>query len=196
MNMADQKELPLGKDLVWQALNDLELLKLCIPGCESIDVKEDGACELLVRASVGPVNARFKGLMRMKDVLPPDSYTLEFSGQGGAVGFCRGQAQVALVAAQPDRTVLHYTASANVGGKLAQVGARLIDMAAQKMATDFFVSFIAELGKRHTLAGGTGDSGAEGTGSAAGQVRGGTPSRGIWARMIAWFAEMLGRSGK
>lgn len=195
MNMEDQKELPLGKDLVWQALNDLELLKICIPGCESINVQEDGACELLVRASVGPVNARFKGLMRMKDVLPPDSYTLEFSGQGGAVGYCRGQAQVALVALQSDLTLLRYTASANVGGKLAQVGARLIDMAAQKMAADFFASFIAELGKRHAVAGGAGDSGAEGTGAVAGPVQG-MPSRGIWARIIAWFAGLMGRDRK
>lgn len=194
MNMTDQKELPLAKELVWQALNDMELLKVCIPGCESIEVKEDGACELLVQASVGPVKARFKGQMRMKDALPPDSYTLEFSGQGGAVGYCRGQAQVALVALRPDLTELRYTASANVGGKLAQVGARLIDMAAQKMATDFFDAFIAELGRRHapvdTPATPIHDDRAEVAGGSSAAVH----SSSVWARIASWFARWIGRA--
>ncbi len=193
MNMTDQKELPLGKELVWHALNDMDLLKTCIPGCESIQVKEDGECELMVQASVGPVKARFKGQMRMKDVLPPDSYTLEFNGQGGAVGYCRGQAQVALVAMGPDLTVLRYTATANVGGKLAQVGARLIDMAAQKMATDFFGAFIAELGKRHAQVDSPASSDAGSSAKVAGGSTGAMPSDGVWSRVVSWFSRLFGR---
>jgi carbon monoxide dehydrogenase subunit G len=149
MKMNDEKELPVSQEIAWQALNDIALLKLCIPGCESIQIKEDGDYELLITAAVGPVKAKFKGQMRMKDVSAPTSYTLEFNGQGGAVGYGRGEAQVALEPLGPDSTMLRYTATASVGGKLAQVGARLIDMAAKKMASEFFEAFLTELKKQH-----------------------------------------------
>lgn len=193
MNMTDQKELPLGKELVWHALNDMDLLKTCIPGCESIQVKEDGEYELMVQASVGPVKARFKGQMRMKDVLPPDSYTLEFNGQGGAVGYCRGQARVSLVAVGSGLTMLQYTASANVGGKLAQVGARLIDMAAQKMAADFFGAFIVELARRHAPVDSPAAPDVGGSTKFPGGPPGGKPSDGVWSRLVFWFSRLFGR---
>jgi uncharacterized protein len=193
MQMNDQKELPVGKEIAWQALNDITLLKMCIPGCESIQANEDGSYEVLIHAAVGPVKAKFKGLMRMKDVLPPDSYTLEFNGQGGAVGYGRGQAQIALVEVRPGTTMLSYAATANVGGKLAQVGARLIDMAAQKMATDFFDAFLVELSKRHGPV--EQQATMEATGDTADSARpaGQRRAAGVWTRLCAWIAGLFGR---
>ncbi len=149
MKMNDEKELPVSQEVAWNSLNDIALLKQCIPGCESILLKEDGTYELLITAAIGPVKAKFKGQMRMKDIAAPTSYTLEFNGQGGAVGFGKGEAQVSLSPIGPATTLLRYSASASVGGKLAQVGARLIDMAAQKVASEFFDAFLAELKQRY-----------------------------------------------
>jgi len=186
MKMNDTKELPVSQEIAWQALNDIELLKLCIPGCESILVKEDGDFEVLINAAVGPVKAKFKGLMKMKDVAPPTSYTLEFNGQGGAVGYGRGEAKVSLASTGPNTTTLTYSATASVGGKLAQVGARLIDIAAQKMATDFFGAFLAELNKRFPPAEPAQAQPAHGHAA-------GDPARheGWWAAVLAWIAGLF-----
>lgn len=150
MKMNDEKELPVSQDIAWQALNDNSLLQICIPGCESIELKDDGNYELRITAAIGPVKAKFKGLMRLTNVVAPTSYTLEFSGQGGAVGNGRGDAHVSLTSTGSNTTLLSYSVNASVSGKLAQVGARLIDMAAQKMAAEFFNSFLSELTKRHS----------------------------------------------
>lgn len=180
MKMNGERELPVAQDVAWQALNDLSLLQTCIPGCESIEIKPDGSFDVRMTATVGPVKARFKGDMRMKDVTAPDSYTLVFSGQGGAVGYGRGEARVALSMVDSAKTLLRYEASASVGGKLAQVGARLIDMAAQKMAADFFDAFLAELNERHAPALGS---------AAAAQKPAGA---GLWATFTAWLKSLLG----
>ena len=178
--MNGERELPVSQDIAWQALNDLSLLQSCIPGCESIETRPDGSFDVRMTATVGPVKARFKGDMSMKDVTAPDSYTLVFSGQGGAVGYGRGEARVALSPGQAGTTVLRYEASATVGGKLAQVGSRLIDIAAQKMAADFFDAFLAELNKRHA--------------PARVEPVVDTPSHkhGIWAAFAAWLRNLLG----
>jgi carbon monoxide dehydrogenase subunit G len=145
MKMSDEIRLPVAQEVAWNALNDVNLLKTCIPGCEAINLQEDGSYELVVAAAVGPIRARFKGEMRMHDIVAPSAYRLEFNMQGGAVGFGRGGASVELSAIDETTTLLKYTASANVGGKLAQIGARLIDITAKKMAGQFFEAFRKKL---------------------------------------------------
>ncbi len=125
---------------VWKALNDPEILKACVPGCESIDRKSDTEYEVLMVARIGPVTAKFKGQMVLSDINPPNSYSIAFNGQGGAAGFAKGGASVQLAPEGSD-TKLSYEAKANVGGKLAQIGSRLVDMAARKTADDFFQRF-------------------------------------------------------
>lgn len=140
MEMNQSQRLPVPQQVAWEALNDTEVLKQCIPGCESIEPDGDNAYLLAMTAAVGPVKARFKGRMALEDIQAPDSYTIRFDGQGGAAGFGKGTARVRL---EPDgdETVLSYTVDAHVGGKLAQIGSRLVDAAARKMADTFFARF-------------------------------------------------------
>lgn len=140
MEMNQSQRLPVPQQVAWEALNDTELLKQCIPGCESIEPDGDNAYLLALTAAVGPVKARFKGRMALEDIQAPESYTIRFDGQGGAAGFGKGSAQVRL---EPDgdETVLTYTVHAQVGGKIAQIGSRLVDAAARKMADTFFARF-------------------------------------------------------
>jgi len=126
---------------VWEALNDIEILKASIPGCESLERTDDDTLRAVVKLKVGPIGARFNGIVKFSDVNPPDSYTLTFEGQGGAAGFAKGNAQVSLRPEGPDVTILDYETKAQVGGKLAQLGARLIDSAAIKTSTEFFDNF-------------------------------------------------------
>ena len=107
---------------------------------------------MLITAAIGPVRAKFKGKLALENLQPPTSYSLRFDGQGGAAGHGKGQADIRLEAAGPNATVLHYTAKASVGGKIAQIGSRLVDMAAQKMATEFFANFTAKLAERQPVA--------------------------------------------
>jgi carbon monoxide dehydrogenase subunit G len=125
---------------VWNALNDPQMLKDCIPGCEALERIADNEYMVLMVSRIGPVSARFKGKLTLLDVNPPDSYSLAFEGQGGAAGFAKGGAQVQL-SPQDGATKLSYAAKANIGGKLAQIGSRLIDAAAKKVADDFFRRF-------------------------------------------------------
>jgi hypothetical protein len=141
MDLSSQQPLPVTQQQAWAALNDVELLKQSIPGCESFTPAGENSYELLVAAAVGPVKARFKSKLQLLDVVAPQSYTMQFDGQGGPAGFGKGTAKVNLVAADDGTTVLHYTVNAQVGGKIAQIGSRLVDMAAQKMAQDFFANF-------------------------------------------------------
>src|SRR6187402_507742 len=146
MQMSSTRIIAARPESVWEALNDPEVLKACIPGCESFTREADTQWCAVVAAKVGPVSARFTGTMELADVVPPTSYTLRFKGQGGAAGFANGEARVALFAA-PEGTSLRYTAVAQIGGKLAQIGSRLIDGAAAKMADDFFERFAARFGE-------------------------------------------------
>jgi len=128
------------RDKVWVALNDPGVLKQCVIGCDSLERQEDGSLDAAMSVRVGPVSAKFKGKIRLEDVKAPESYTLVFEGNGGAAGFAKGTAAVSL-AEEGGQTRLSYSASSQVGGKLAQVGSRLIDAAAKKVADDFFTRF-------------------------------------------------------
>ena len=143
MELSNTRIVPAPPPVVWDALNDPEILKACVPGCESLERTGDNAYQLVMSARVGPVAARFNGRMTMSDIDPPHRYTLQFEGQGGAAGFARGEARVTLAPEGERHTSLTYVAKAQVGGKLAQVGSRLIDGVAAKMSDDFFSRFVA-----------------------------------------------------
>ena len=140
MEMSGEQHIPLPQQRVWEALNDPEILKACIPGCESIDRVSENEYKVAMTAAVGPVKAKFSGKLLLSDINPPNSYSLAFEGSGGAAGFGKGSAQVSL-APESGGTWLTYKAQASVGGKLAQIGSRLIDGVAKKMADDFFIRF-------------------------------------------------------
>ena len=140
MEMSGEQHISLPQQRVWEALNDPAILKDCIPGCESIDRVSDNEYKVAMTAAVGPVKAKFSGKLFLSDINPPNSYSLAFEGSGGAAGFGKGSAQVSL-APESGGTLLTYKAQASVGGKLAQIGSRLIDGVAKKMADDFFIRF-------------------------------------------------------
>ena len=140
MDMTGERYIPLPQQRVWEALNDPEVLKACIPGCETIEKLSDTEYKVAMTAAVGPVKAKFSGKLQLSDLNPPHSYSLAFEGSGGAAGFGKGGAHVTL-APEAGGTKLSYTAKATVGGKLAQVGSRLVDAASRKMADDFFTRF-------------------------------------------------------
>jgi uncharacterized protein len=140
MELHGEQLVALPQMEAWQALNDIEILKVCIPGCETIEQLSNSEYQLVMIAKIGPVNAKFKGKMTLSEVTPPHSYVLSFEGQGGVAGFAKGQASVRLVPGEAG-TMLGYTVKATIGGKLAQVGARLIDGVAIKLANQFFSEF-------------------------------------------------------
>ncbi|MDN3919491.1 CoxG family protein [Roseateles violae] len=149
MQLNGQQTLPVSQAQAWAALNDIEMLKASIAGCESLVASGENEYEALLAVSIGPVKARFKGKLKLSDLRPPSGYQLAFEGSGGAAGHGKGSAQVRLETLGPAQTLLHYTVVASVGGKIAQLGSRLVDMAAQKMANDFFASFTEALRQRH-----------------------------------------------
>lgn len=140
MEMTGEQLIPLPQEATWKALNDPDMLRQCIPGCESMERIADDQYELTMVARVGPVSAKFKGKMTLADVDAPNAYSLHFEGQGGVAGFAKGQADVRL-APEDGGTRLGYAVKAMIGGKLAQVGARLIDGVARKLAAQFFAEF-------------------------------------------------------
>ncbi len=141
MEMTNSCVVPAPVDAVWRALNDPVTLKACIAGCDTLERISDDEWRAIVAARVGPVSAKFSGKLRMTDSVPPTGYTLHFEGQGGAAGFANGEAKVTLVPTPENQTTLTYTVQAQVGGKIAQIGSRLIDGAAAKLADDFFAKF-------------------------------------------------------
>jgi carbon monoxide dehydrogenase subunit G len=145
MELTESYKLPVSQQRAWEALNDTAVLRASIPGCESIDADGENAYAVSMSASVGPVKARFKGRMLLTDIDAPHTYTIVFEGQGGAAGFGKGNAHVTLEPDGDDATTLSYTASAQVGGKLAQIGSRLVDGAARKIAGEFFKRFSAQV---------------------------------------------------
>ena len=142
MELSNTRTVPLPRPVVWAALNDPAVLKDCLPGCESLEPDGEHAWRVVMAARVGPVSARFNGRMSMADIQEPETYTLQFDGQGGAAGFARGDARVTLKPLPGDQTEMSYVAKAQIGGKLAQIGSRLVDGAAAKMADDFFARFV------------------------------------------------------
>jgi carbon monoxide dehydrogenase subunit G len=145
MELKGERKLAIDRATAWKALNDPAVLRACIPGCESVDKIGEDEYQVVVAAALGPVRARFQGKLRLEDVVAPLSYTIRFEGQGGAAGFAKGSSAVSLEE-EPGGTLLRYTANAQVGGRLAQVGSRLIDSAALKLADDFFAAFEREAG--------------------------------------------------
>ncbi|HET9670701.1 MAG TPA: carbon monoxide dehydrogenase subunit G [Casimicrobiaceae bacterium] len=142
MELANTRIVPASPSVVWAALNDPATLAACLPGCESFERTGEDRYKVVMAARVGPVSAKFTGNMTMTDVDAPNGYTLRFEGQGGAAGFARGEARVTLAPEGEQHTALTYAAKAQIGGKLAQIGSRLVDGAAAKLVDDFFARFI------------------------------------------------------
>lgn len=140
MEMTGEYVIPVPRAVVWAALNDVEVLRAAIPGCDTINRLSDTEIEATVTAKVGPVKASFKGMVTLSDLDPPNGYTIRGEGKGGVAGFAKGGAKVRL-AEVPEGTRLSYDVDATVGGKLAQIGARLIDSTAKKLADEFFATF-------------------------------------------------------
>jgi len=167
MDMTGEHQIKASKALVWAALNDPEVLKQSIAGCEELTKTSDTEFQAQVTAKVGPVKAKFNGKVTLSDLDPPNGYTISGEGQGGAAGFAKGGAKVRLEDAPGGTTTLRYEVHAQIGGKLAQIGSRLIDGAARKMGEDFFAAFSSVVEAR----GGTAAMAAE-----AAPVEGETPS--------------------
>jgi len=148
MELQGERVIPAPLEATWAALNDPETLKACIAGCESLERSGDDAYVAVVAMKVGPVSARFKGNLKMSNIDPPHGYTIAFDGQGGVAGFGKGSADVKLSAEGAAATRLAYSARATVGGKIAQIGSRLIDATAAKITDDFFKAFAANLEAR------------------------------------------------
>jgi carbon monoxide dehydrogenase subunit G len=154
VELSGERVLPVSSEIAWRALNDTEALKAAVPGCESIVASGENAFDVVVNAAIGPVKSRFKGKLELADVQAPDSYTIRFDMQGGAAGFSRGEARVRLDAVDAGSTRMTYVVNASIGGKIAQVGSRLVDAAAATMADRFFATFAADLAARHPPASG------------------------------------------
>lgn len=181
MELTNQQTLPATQAQAWEALNDIELLKACIPGCESITPTGENQYAVAITAAIGPVKAKFKGKLELADLDPPNAYTIHFEGQGGAAGHGKGSATVRLESTGAATTQLHYTAKASVGGKIAQIGSRLVDMAAQKMATEFFQTFTEKLAERFPAPAVVAEPEPEPA-----------PPQGLIARLLAWLKRLFG----
>jgi len=142
MTMNGEVQLSATRDKVWAMLNDPEVLKACIPGCEQLDKNSENEFQAVATIKVGPVKARWKGKVRLLDLDPPNGYRIVGEGEGGVAGFAKGNAKVSL-SDKDGGTLLSYDVEAQIGGKLAQLGQRLINSAAKKTADDFFVKFAA-----------------------------------------------------
>lgn len=148
MDMSGEQWIPQPQAVTWKALNDTAVLKECITGCESIEQTGENEYQIQMTAKVGPVSAKFKGKMTLADIVAPTSYRIIFEGQGGVAGFAKGEASVNLEPQDNNSaTKLSYTAHAMIGGKLAQVGSRLIDGVAKKIAGEFFTKFNERVSK-------------------------------------------------
>ena len=140
MEQSGEIRIAASRADVWSALNDPDVLGECIKGCQNVDKIDDEHFDVTVKAKIGPVSAVFQASLQLKDLDPPTSYVIEGNAKGGAAGFAKGSASVTLIE-DGEETVLRYGVKANVGGKLAQIGSRLVDGAARKMADDFFTQF-------------------------------------------------------
>jgi uncharacterized protein len=154
MEMLGNRHLGITQQQAWEALNDPETLKKCIPGCDKFELTGDNTYSVALAVKIGPVSAKFNGKVVLSDIVAPDGYKLSFEGQGGVAGFAKGSSSVTLkpseAAAAPDAGCeLDYTVQAQVGGKIAQLGQRLIDGAAKSTADDFFKRFEAEMQSRY-----------------------------------------------
>jgi carbon monoxide dehydrogenase subunit G len=184
VELKGERLLAADRATAWAALNDTEMLKGCVPGCESIVATGENQFDIAMTAAVGPVKARFKGKLALVDIDQPNAYTMKFEVSGGPTGFARGDARVTLAEVSPTQTKLTYVANAHVGGKLAQVGSRLIDAAAGATADKFFEAFGAQLAAR-------GGPSAQAGAAPAGPV---APARiGFFSLLLAFLKRLFGR---
>jgi carbon monoxide dehydrogenase subunit G len=146
MDMTGERRIPAPRHVVWDALNDTAVLKASIPGCESLEKTGDNQMKAVAAVKLGPISARFNGAVTLSDIDAPNGYTITGEGQGGVAGFAKGGAKVSLTD-DAEATLLKYQVNAQVGGKLAQLGARLIDATAKQMAEQFFTKFSDEVQK-------------------------------------------------
>ena len=151
MDMQSSRQLAVTQQQAWDALNDPEVLKRCIAGCDRVEATAPQQYAVGVALRIGPVSAKFSGKIDLSELDPPNSYTLSFEGKGGPAGFGKGDARVKLIANETG-CLLDYTVHAQVGGKVAQLGQRLVDGAAKSMAEDFFKRFDEEMQRRHPAA--------------------------------------------
>lgn len=147
MDINGEHQIPAAREAVWRALNDADILRRSIPGCEELEKISATEFNARITAKIGPVKARFKARIQLEDLEPPASYTLTGEGQGGVAGFAKGAAKVRLLEEGEGASVLKYEAEMRVGGKIAQVGSRLVRGAARKTAAGFFANFVAILGE-------------------------------------------------
>lgn len=185
MKLETTRFIHAPREKVWDSLVDVEVLEQCIPGCQSMEQTGENEYALTMKSKVGPVSATFTGELSLRDVVPGESYTLYFEGKGGAAGFSKGSAAVRLEEAEGG-TNLHYTVDAKIGGKIAQLGQRLVDGAARKMAEDFFGQFeqIVAPGEDEE----SNESGRESAPSRAAGSAGEVNDAGTSARTWLWIA--------
>ncbi|MGH7119799.1 MAG: SRPBCC family protein [Acetobacteraceae bacterium] len=183
MEMSGERRIPAPRRKVWDALNDPAVLKVAIPGCETLERLSDNEMKATAAVRIGPIAARFNGKVTLSDLDPPNSYTISGEGQGGVAGFAKGGAKVRLADAGED-TLLHYDVNAQVGGKIAQLGARLIDASAKQMADNFFDRFAASVG-------GPPEAALPDRAGAEGAVRGLPPIEPLGLPMVVWIAGIV-----
>lgn len=147
MTMTGEVALPASREVVWRKLNDADVLKACIPGCESLNKDDETHFSAVAKIKLGPVKATFRGKVALSDLDPPNGYTISGEGEGGIAGFAKGGAVVRLRDADSGGTILSYDVNAQVGGKLMQLGSRLIDSVAKKYADEFFAKFAEEVAR-------------------------------------------------
>jgi len=176
MDMTGERRIPAPRQKVWDALNDTEVLRSCIPGCETLERTSENAMKATAAIKIGPISARFSGNIALSDIDAPNSYRISGEGQGGVAGFAKGGANVRLADDGPF-TVLSYDVKAQVGGKIAQLGARLIDATSKQMADMFFDRFTSEVsGPQEIAAQGPIAGPAAAAASATGTADEGTPT--------------------
>jgi uncharacterized protein len=146
MDMSGEERIAAKREIVWAALNNPDILSACIPGCQSLEMASPTEMTATVKIKIGPVSATFKGEVTLSELNPPESYKISGEGKGGVAGFAKGGALVTL-REEGDETVLSYNVDAQIGGKLAQLGSRLIDSTAKKLATQFFSEFGKAVGE-------------------------------------------------
>jgi carbon monoxide dehydrogenase subunit G len=190
MELKNEQRLALPRQTVWEALNDPDVLQACIPGCESFDKVDENAYDAAVTAKVGPVKARFKGRVSLDELNPPESYTLSFEGQGGQAGFAKGSASVRLDEADGG-TRIGYAVNATVGGKLAQLGSRLVKGAAEKTAAEFFDNFARHMGAGAEQESGGDEASDSASAESPASESGGNSRIWVWAVAAAVVAAVI-----
>ena len=187
MKLSGEHHIPASRQTVWEALNDPDTLQACLPGCETLEKVSDTEMTAKITTKIGPVKATFTGAVTLSDLDPPNSYTLNGEGQGGAAGFASGAASVTLSEADGG-TLLKYEVEAKVGGKLAQIGSRLIDSDTKKLAGQFFGALVERLSSDETVDGAS--ESADATAAQAAPAPAAAAKRGI--PTPAWVIGIIG----